>query len=410
MDLATKFTIPPRCGQTARFKGIQIDLEYTVYKGNDCLRLDDKTMLYPKTIIDTMFPNHDVSLNRNKLWETMIDTLETHCIKKVTNVTRWGKSPDDLEVVYTLPVTGEQFVKECVRYRLSACHEDISDYFMIGNTKLFRNGLYIRTDESTFIKTNKFKYVDTYEMKIKRVYGKLSYKSKFPCSIYQIQPINNTINCSRFRGTGPTDPTGPSGNCEFVTIDLGCNMEITHISTMGKYTPIYTFPMDLAERRFYNISHEKTANYYTDTSTACVTKYNVDVRVDHGRKWIRIDSFMGNLDRTTELIYSIDIGFPVRYVRVIPVSFNNNTSMQIGLFTQGDSKMIALPTTLDYTVNIPSKRKFVTDGYLNRRGIGSYKKWDRCNYYKHLKNLARRRKKKCQRARNDWNTNGRTDE
>lgn len=125
----------------------------------------------------------------------------------------------------------------------------------------------------------------------------------------------------------------------------------------------------------------------TEREKHWVTSYKLQIRLDHGKQWIEMGTFGGNVDRYTERVHSVDC-MPAPYYRFIPQGFVGSHSGQIGLFNLASPKPQCRDTSLNYHVVYPSKRRFLTQDYSSSKRIEKLPKLKKQRDYHYQIKLA----------------------
>ena len=366
MNIMSEFKepfIPPRHGGTVRQKGVRNHKVSEVTYSRSGVDLSERTAVYPTTVLDDhpmatrfMFARSSylgpvrsatILLDNSGAWEWLITLLEENCISKKRVRGYRSMFKDDYMVTYTLPAIGEIVVTEDKRTRkLNKYARRLDRIIPFGSLRLRVDRLYYRPNARSFEQVKSFAY--SVPKDTRRVYG-------------SIRMFGGCCNVNMNAGAIGSNYNRhiEDGTVNYFIVDLGSNVNITHISSMGKLTSIMRFP-SYDETREYSIpdKHRDRITYYDDNEKHWVINYRVEVRVNSGREWIRVGNFGGNASRSTEIVNTLDIGFPVRYVKVVPMGHVGSTSMQIGLFEKGFDKKVDIAKTVDYTLTVPSKRRF----------------------------------------------------
>ena len=164
-----------------------------------------------------------------------------------------------------------------------------------------------------------------------------------------------------------------------IVLDMGRNIKIKYISTMGQPIKTKRYPQR-------NIDHGFTKKQYDhpivildeEIVHAFVKKFMLYGRIDGG-KWIFLNKYDANNDRVTEKLIDIsrDIpdGFLPRYLKIIPMDYVGSCSMRFMLYGDATDIDVTKNKPIDnvrYIITLPCDEEFSRDG--KRSGIC------RCNY------------------------------
>lgn len=392
-----KKVIPERCNESIIHKGEQDDPNIYIYFYKNVNKIGKDSYSMPITILDDpkyKFKNsaryhrnwevtrnkicdYEVSLNNNNMWKTIVDLLEDNYIKKKIN-----RSHDDFnykdkkEIEYTLPIIGHDITKLKIREKYK--------YLKFKNKKYPLNKMYlcININNPSFEKYDNFNFYDETKFNLYRLNFKLKLVSNenLYCdkSIYKINSKQNEMyDNSRNLCFFNSNYKYKSKNYNYIEIDLEENTNITHISTMGKKHYTYKFP-NSDEQLKYDLKSEPAIQYITETDKNWITSYELKYRQHSYKKWHLLGKFTGNNDRMTEVVHCFDDKIFARYIKLIPISFNNYPDVQISLFgSELDIDKDELSNikelsnndknTIVYSLYQPSKKRFhyKNSGYNN---------------------------------------------
>lgn len=114
-----------------------------------------------------------------------------------------------------------------------------------------------------------------------------------------------------------------------VDVDLGKNMQIDAVSTMGRNHEIHS-------RLEYDIDHwsamyvNKRIKFVREKESHFVTSFALLYRQHGSKNWISLGNLSGNADRLTEVLTKFDL--VARYLRFVPLTYTRSPSFQIGVF------------------------------------------------------------------------------
>lgn len=398
--------IPPRESHTIRQKGEKDDTKLIISSTKVSTKIGKYSYLTPVTILDKIkLPytcsqknrryiyyygsydyynnenirfNLDLTLDNNKLWEKIIDILEENNISKRIKRSDYSSNyPDKYEIEYELPIIGNTITRYQKKQRKT---------LRFRNKNYNVNMLYIINsyDPFTFNPYGNFKFADK---SLNRIYG--SVKIKY-CKGYRYRDIVCMINPKYNYSSNWYLDFKKKDIYEYAEVDLGENMEITHIGTMGLRHNVTYFPNCFEEKEYGLPSYPKIT-IATDNEKIWVTSYTVFVRVNSGKKWIGLGKYTGNKDRLTEVVHKFDQKVIARYVRVIPKTYSKFPGFQISLFGPNSSKNKNedTDTTIIYTVKYPSKRKYKLYGFGYKTYNWSKYKINRKNKMKLKENVKK---------------------
>lgn len=326
-----------------------------------------------------MFGPHEIILNKNRLWETVVDTLEKNCLKK-QEIRERNIFPDCRVIEYTLPITGEYLEKfspqDIGKHTGRGVAYNAKEKFVWRGQTFFHDKIYAPSGNSS----HKFE-----------LYGRVSYK-EVPTGAKRLKGkirVRNT-DCQEGEDFTVTQITGNkysdycydrpldtsrccyvpfTGSVDYITIDLGKDTKITHISTMGRYNHVYKFPpYDYSMRKIpvEDFPKHQSFMYVKNTEKHFVTKYAVSFRTHSDRTWYSVGEFQGNSDRLTEYVHTLSDPITARYVKIVPLSWSNSPSMQVCLFgpVDSDEKETDENSTITCNLVIPTRKKYLPDGLI----------------------------------------------
>lgn len=262
-------------------------------------------------------------LNNKNMWD-IIDLLEENCVKKEKKRIDDTNYKDKYCVYYDLSIIGHKLVRHKKNKKL------LDKFFHLNGKKYNIKFIYFE-EGLNFCKYGVFKFNKT----LNRIYGNVKVK----CNDGEIR--YNMVTPRRHGGI--MYPTKPNSKKNYIEIDLNENTEITHIGTMGMVHNVRRFPNHPDFMSYKHDIHEISKHIKLDVveniDKIWVTSYEVEVRVDSGRKWVKIGKFSGNNDRLTEVVHKLDDKLFVRYIRFIPITYSNSPSMQVSVFGPKESKI-----------------------------------------------------------------------
>lgn len=176
---------------------------------------------------------------------------------------------------------------------------------------------------------------------------------------------------------------GSENTSEYITLDLGREINVTHISTMGKPPPVSPFSVNnsfynkcapdykgpmrpdqiyalCGKRNEWDNVRRFIKNYDQHKEGGWVTSYDLYGRKESG-KWIRIGNYRCNSDSYTEVIHDIrsDLnGEAFRYLKINPIGFHNSISLSVdvfSLFDNSESQKVIDCLNVIYTVKTPDR-------------------------------------------------------
>jgi len=326
----------------------EVILEYTKEA-----KQDGSNWIIPTTVLDEQFPfdthpswgsSYYITLDKKNRWESVKDVCEKASVKTQTNT-----SPTHVTTSYQLPVIGER-IQPCLRVKWK--------------NKLYKSDqVYLRDGQS-------FRELPFTYSELPRIDGRVKpqYTSKSRLGTSQIGRSEIGLVSPRFSSYFPNDvhaipvrQTPPS--VSNVEIDLGKNYQVTHVSTMGRTHEYYRFP-NREESQLFQPPSQLSLTYVVENDKSWWTHYRLEVRVEHGKEWFRVGTFLGNSNRTHEVVHCIDC-VPIRFLRFIPQKWVGSTACRIGIFgTEGEDGKNLNPTseqTVTYSIIQSRLRKRLPD-------------------------------------------------
>jgi len=304
--------------------------------------IEGETKTTPITILDQFFefdkhphfwPTNprEISLEKTKHWDTVRALLEKHSIKTTTKQTI-----TEVITTYQLPIIGVSNTPLCQRVTWKGIVYKL-------DSKYFR-------EADTFRELPPFSYATH-----PRLSGKITADTK-------IHPGLTMVSTHLIYGI-PSEPSGsPNAPAKRIEIDLGKDVQVTHLSTMGKRFLFQRFPNDSKEIQKLNPPPTLRINYVDEQEKHWLSEYIVEVRVDNGKKWLLIGTFLGNTNRFREVVHAIDC-VPIRFIRITPKKWVGSTDCQIGVFGTKSTELEPKPKTVEYSIIIQRFKKQVPYGY-----------------------------------------------
>ena len=229
----------------------------------------------------------------------------------------------------------------------------------------------------------------------------------FRSSVYDTES-KQMISTGNAVNRGGTWQPSTDSDKEYLIVDLGKNMSVTHISTMGDTPPITPFPEAYYDRhtRFsedydgpdpkrkeliYVLTHSDPHSRYRRSylqfynpyqSGKWVESYELLVRPDHG-KWICVGLYRGNTDPYCEIIHDIrrDLNdMKIRYLKFVPKTYHIGIAMRVDVFSSASE--IETMDTIDrnhiiYTLEMPVGIGMKNGTELTRKfRVNYYDRWD----------------------------------
>lgn len=363
--------LKPRDAHTARLKGERdrdpLCVEYT----NDPIRIDKHTLVRPVTAFDCHnFEayndgrygwNHngsDIQLNKNRMWEDVLDILEKNAIKKekIKRVKKYCRNQykDKKYIEYTLPIIGEMIIRDTVRKTPSRYS---TRYINFNGKKLDTTMIYTRR-YPTFEPFGRLVFLPP-DPTIFPIKGKMKLKGN-----------TSALNIEQSLGLGylayPDDSDGayflPRYEKDFqhIEVDFGKDVTITHLSTMGRSLLTGRFPNTLEEATKYNLDWRNPIKYIREHYAHYVTKFEVQYRIHSSKEWISAGLFTGNNDRITEKRIQFEEPITAQFFRIIPITYDGSPSMNFTFYTNVSSEQKSSDDvdTITYSLLAPSDNHY----------------------------------------------------
>lgn len=363
--------LKPRDGHTARMKGVHDPNPVSVSFEMKTKRIDRHTTVRPATVFDdydfTAYfdPSHlsrDIPLNKNHLWHDVLEVLEKNAIRKHTHVTD-GRYADKQVTDYYLPITGERVFRDILRRPKYPYNPR---YVMYRGKKIDTTMIYYNPRRDVLELYGKYKYASA-DPNIHVIEGKMKLKGNYRALTIQ-QCLGNALR-ARYQN-GYYNTYGYANDFDHIEVDFGKDVLITHLSTMGRALTMQNFHIhDKSDG--YVSGHNHAVLVVNEKDVQCVTKYEVQYRLQSSKKWISAGEFTGNHDRLTENRIQFDDPITARYFRIIPVAYKGSPSMSFVFYTSvptKEEKDASCPDTVMYTVDTPAKLRY-------------YAKSNKCNGY-----------------------------
>lgn len=380
--------VPYRHGSSVRNRGVRSDEYLDDFIACNAFYICESRGVYsrPTTVVEDNGFQSQRCVNEICIWNyhrfsAIVALLEEHFITKSIKTFSSMAFPDHTIITYTLPVTGVSYfdtrktrkafhlgglsqpklTTSVVSLPATVRHRKRQRPFVLyGPTRLYINTMYMRTGGGSFVRAPSITYVDRpHETSVKFAVRVVGAK----CDIY---PVSRYMRYNSYYNSNAADKS--TGVARSITLDCGSDVLLTSISTMGASVPVMYFPTP-TERHELHIRGNTCIDYInaSDNARGGVRKYSISVRQNHGQ-WTDLGEFNGNISGGSEVTHALDIGFPVRFVKLIPISyFGKSTSMCIGLFKSGVPGKKEHPITLKYEVTIHSTRRFMTKGNKTHR-------------------------------------------
>lgn len=116
----------------------------------------------------------------------------------------------------------------------------------------------------------------------------------------------------------------------WLEVDLGADCCISHISTMGRFPPMMSWPKNQRQFDVVNEDHSGWENW--------TTRYEVSVRAESGRSWMNLGAFRGNADMTSEVVHDLSVvlqskcAIRCRFLRFRPLGFRGKPALRVGVY------------------------------------------------------------------------------
>lgn len=158
-------------------------------------------------------------------------------------------------------------------------------------------------------------------------------------SLTKITDMKNHINPFRswFYGTCENaywqPPTSTKPN-DHVILDMGKNMKVKYISTMGRPPKTRLYPLK-GEDEHNSHLQKNPIRVFESQPKEFVTKYALYGRMESG-SWVHVGNYAGNSDVVSEVVHNISNdmtdSFCPRYLKIVPLSHFGAKSMRFMLY------------------------------------------------------------------------------
>ncbi len=91
-----------------------------------------------------------------------------------------------------------------------------------------------------------------------------------------------------------------------------------------------------------------------------VCSYSLLYRKNSSKYWVSLGEFSGNFDRTSIVSHRFEDEINCRYIRLIPLTFCNSPSIQVGFWNSEELKDEKKDANTVYSLNLKSKRDYQT--------------------------------------------------
>ncbi|GAB5354186.1 hypothetical protein AAMO2058_000098100 [Amorphochlora amoebiformis] len=170
-------------------------------------------------------------------------------------------------------------------------------------------------------------------------------------------------------------------------LDLGRNMDITHVSTMGHSLSLTrrclgSCPQGHIRTRGSRLPWKNCRSNCVTFLNAlsgpivnhCVLSYALYIRKEGAREWLPIGTFNGNTDVKTEVLHKIgseNDKLSARYLKFEPKTFQGSKSMRVGVYGREDmaskEKKVIAQKTVSYTVEKPHSARYNMEKHGNAK-------------------------------------------
>jgi hypothetical protein len=144
-----------------------------------------------------------------------------------------------------------------------------------------------------------------------------------------------------------------SGEFDYVELNLGEPLYVTHIGTAGQYPNVESFPNCLHQQRLFNQkkSNSRILIVKGDSAgLAWVTTFELSYRSVNTRKWIVVGNFIGNSDAMTEQLndllfhYNSKGGLFTQYLRIRPLEYHIHPMIRIAVYGRSVGDVETIPS------------------------------------------------------------------
>ena len=345
------------------------DNTYIELNSNQITNLSKNKYLIEKTILDEKLNfrdkcrSMDFCIDKKKYWDTCLDLLEKNNISKVFSKNKYSHFNDSFSVKYTLPVISEYIITD------KRTIKKFNDTFMYNDQKINKNHLYYSTDGKNFSLYIENFQKEKYE-KFQKVNIKIFGNDFHGCKINTLSEDKSICFLSeeKIQIIENNGIEKWEGKIDHVDFDFGEDKKITHIFTKGR------------RHRIYNLQTKHgNVNFVTEKEKHFVDKYSLFYRVNSSKYWVSLGEFSGNLDRNNIMSHKFPDEINCRYIRLIPLSFSNSPSIQVGFFNPKVVKNQNEQKNIVYSLNLKSKKNYYTksrnywavneQGYHNKKRV-----------------------------------------